>query len=249
MKKSIYDEQPFGEFNYDRDEIYKKDMLGSFFLERIRNKKIADIGTGRGFLLDFLVKNGIPRKNLYGCDLSEESVKECVKKGYNVRVDDNTSLSYSSDSFDAVISNGVIHHTKNYIKSFRELVRITKPDGLIYLSVYSLLHFYPLFYFLCSPLRFLYHRISRNLVDFFFFPLFRFLYFYPVIKVLTKTSVDSKTAKTLFYDQILTPVARFRTPRTIKRYISRSGCELLKFGNEKGGQMITFVFRKRSDSV
>ena len=51
------------------------------------------------------------------------------------------------DNFsDLVISDGVIHHTGDTVRSFNECVRILKPGGLLYLAVYKKYRYYPFLY-------------------------------------------------------------------------------------------------------
>ena len=52
---------------------------------------------------------------------------------------------------DMVISHGVIHHTPDPIQCFRELVRILKPGGKLFLGVYNWDNLYRSLYFFFSP--------------------------------------------------------------------------------------------------
>ena len=45
-------------------------------------------------------------------------------------------LKFKPNTFDAIVSNGVLHHTKNAEESFRCLVNVAKPGGLIVIGLY-----------------------------------------------------------------------------------------------------------------
>lgn len=51
-----------------------------------KNVKILELGCGRGYLLEFLRKNGF--ENLEGIDISEEQISITKRKGFNVKVSD-----------------------------------------------------------------------------------------------------------------------------------------------------------------
>jgi SAM-dependent methyltransferase len=46
-------------------------------------------------------------------------------------------IPYDSDSFDIVISQGVLHHTSEPYRGFQELVRICKPGGFVNIYLYN----------------------------------------------------------------------------------------------------------------
>ena len=61
-----------------------------------------------------------------------KNVKNLKFKNENV-----LDLSFKDNTFDVVISNGVIHHTTNLKKGIKEIVRVCKPGGKIWLYLYS----------------------------------------------------------------------------------------------------------------
>ena len=69
-------------------------------------------------------------------DISPEESKY-FKKNENVqfKIQDATSLDFSDNSFDFTFSVSAIEHIYNkYLTAIREIIRVTKKDGLIYLS-------------------------------------------------------------------------------------------------------------------
>jgi ubiquinone/menaquinone biosynthesis C-methylase UbiE len=47
------------------------------------------------------------------------------------------ALPYPDESFDVVISQGVLHHTGDPLRGFKELVRICKPNGFVAIYLYN----------------------------------------------------------------------------------------------------------------
>jgi len=108
------------------------------FLNNIENdSKILEVGCGNG-------KNLLYRKDelvSYGCDISDEFVRICRERGLNVDKGDNINLNYKNNFFDYTISVAVIHHISSEerrIQAIKELVRVTKPGGKIFIEVWAM---------------------------------------------------------------------------------------------------------------
>ncbi len=104
-------------------------------------KKVLDLGCGSGGYIVSLAKNGF---EVYGLDFSIEAIevaKSWLKEdGYEGNLELASiykELPYSDNIFDAVISFRVIHHAKieDIRKLIKELERILKPQGLIFITV------------------------------------------------------------------------------------------------------------------
>jgi len=107
-------------------------------------KRVLDLGCGSGRHIIFLTKQGF---NVYGFDISKHGIKiarDWLKKEKlkaNLKIGSiYNKLPYQDDFFDAIVSIRVIHHAK--IKSVRKLIkeieRILKPAGLIFITVAKL---------------------------------------------------------------------------------------------------------------
>lgn len=120
-------------FNHTRYNIWR---CVKEFLDNIESKSlIGDIGCGNG-------KNMVYRKDCYnyGCDLSDNLVKICLKKDLNVVLGNILNIPYNNDIFNYVLCVAVIHHLDSIIKRKRaidELIRITKPGGNIFILVWA----------------------------------------------------------------------------------------------------------------
>ena len=98
--------------------------------------KILDAGAGTGLVGECLVKAGYG--NLVAMDLSLGMLQEA--KGKKVYTDVHQMalgepLDFPTDEFDAVVSVGVFTQGHAPASSFNELVRVTKPGGMIVFSL------------------------------------------------------------------------------------------------------------------
>ncbi len=118
-------------------EYQSPQRAASVFAKRVpREAKILDAGAGTGLVGARLSALGY--NNLVAMDMSQGMLEEARKK--QVYMDFHQmvmgeSLDYPTDSFDAVISVGVLTIGHAPAGSFDELVRITKPGGYIVFSL------------------------------------------------------------------------------------------------------------------
>lgn len=114
-------------------------ILTSF--KRHNVKRILDLGSGSGRHAVYFSKKGF---DVYGIDIAEEGIKitkdwlEKEKLHADLRVGSiYKKLPYQDNLFDAVISTNTIHHAriKNIQKAIREIERVLKPRGLIFITV------------------------------------------------------------------------------------------------------------------
>jgi len=108
---------------------------------RYRNKKILEVGVGAG--TDFVqwVRAGA---HAYGVDLTQEAIDntrtrlalENLAADY-LAVADAEQLPFDDDQFDLSYSWGVIHHSPNTFTCLNEMIRVTKPGGIIKVMIYN----------------------------------------------------------------------------------------------------------------
>ena len=97
---------------------------------------VLDAGAGTGLVGLALAEQGF--QNLTAMDLSEGMLEEARDKNVYGKLDQmvlGEPLSYATDSFDAVISVGVMTLGHAGPDSFSELLRITKPQGYIVFTI------------------------------------------------------------------------------------------------------------------
>jgi len=122
------------ETDYDRkyQEIAEQAAKSARIVERVvefvnrfdlANKTVLEIGSGRGYLQDVA-------ENYIGLDISPSVARFYHKKFV---VGSATALPFSDDSFDGVWSIWVFEHVPNPEQAFREMRRVTRNNGMIFL--------------------------------------------------------------------------------------------------------------------
>lgn len=102
----------------------------------LKDRKILDIGCGRGGMLSNFVKYGASPHNLSGIDLLPERIK-LAKISYpniNFRCGDASKLPYENSSFDIIMQFTVftsILYDQMKISISSEMLRVLKQDGFI----------------------------------------------------------------------------------------------------------------------
>ncbi|MFC2070528.1 class I SAM-dependent DNA methyltransferase [Chloroflexota bacterium] len=101
-----------------------------------KDARTLDAGAGTGLVGQLLAEQGY--KNLTAMDLSkgmleEARTKNCYQEFHQMMMGE--PLDYATDSFDAIISVGVLTVGHAPAGSFDELIRITKPGGHIVFSL------------------------------------------------------------------------------------------------------------------
>lgn len=122
--------------------FYTRHRLWDISLDWFSGKDCLDAGCGGGRFV--IALSHLNANNVEGIDISENAIKIAKQriqerniKNANVQVASVLELPFKDDSFDYVISSGVIHHTHNPHKAFTEIVRVIRPGGKIFLSVYG----------------------------------------------------------------------------------------------------------------
>ena len=105
------------------------------------NGKVLEIGCGNGQGTQLIQKHFQPR-TVVGIDLDPQMIKIARQKDYKGEADfqvaNVNNLPFKDNTFDAVFDFGIIHHIPNWKKAIEEIVRVTKPDGLLVLEDLSI---------------------------------------------------------------------------------------------------------------
>ena len=134
-----YDEKLFRE----SVELFRFRLkANNFDLNWFKGKKCLDAGCGGGRYSIAIAEEGASK--VIGCDLSEQGIDDASKRAkfYNLNnleflKASVLDLPFKDNEFDMSWCAGVLHHTSNPAKGLRELARVTKKGGLIYLLLYG----------------------------------------------------------------------------------------------------------------
>lgn len=199
----------------------------------------AEIGCGPGRGTLFMARRGI---DLVAVDISMGSLRLARRRApeCNFALASNLKLPFRDSSFDAVISDGVIHHTPDAYRSFCENARILRPGGVMYVGVYRRKRYYYYVYtYIGRPIRWLERRTwGKALIYVTLLPLY-----YAAHLVKSRGKRTWRGAKNFFYDYIITPQATFHTRDEIEEWGRDNGLELLEY-DEDVGNVHAFVLRK-----
>jgi ubiquinone/menaquinone biosynthesis C-methylase UbiE len=107
-----------------------------------RGKAVLEIGVGAGADFQNWCSYAL---HATGVDLTEKAValtrerlelNSISPEGYVLQTADAENLPFDADSFDLVYSWGVLHHTPDTGRAFREALRVLKPGGVVKAMIY-----------------------------------------------------------------------------------------------------------------
>jgi 2-polyprenyl-3-methyl-5-hydroxy-6-metoxy-1,4-benzoquinol methylase len=145
--RSFYEETPFPSYEglEDFGELVAKGQSNPFSRQLLDavgyNKTVLECGCGTGQMSHFLQLNN---NHVLGIDLSLSSLglamehkqrNQLVRAGFcqmNI-----FELAIKDNSFDVVISHGVLHHTFDARRAFASIVKKCKPGGIVMVGLYN----------------------------------------------------------------------------------------------------------------
>ena len=147
--KNQYEENPFPRWRTTnlpnkmdlKDFIYKK--TNCHFIDYGSEKKkilIAGCGTGQ----QILNYSGINDADIFAIDISKTSLAYAKRMTDQYKIQnikyfqtDLLNIDLLKESFDMIISTGVLHHMEKPIKGLKSLCKVLKPNGFLKLGLYS----------------------------------------------------------------------------------------------------------------
>lgn len=147
MVKSFYEETPFPNYN-DHDSVRtlieksRRGVYANALNEALPfNSTILEVGCGTGQLTNFL---GVSTRRAIGTDMCLNS----LRLGENFRQQHGLGRvrfaqmnlfrpCFKPEQFDAVLCNGVLHHTADPVGGFRSLVPLVRPGGYMVIGLYN----------------------------------------------------------------------------------------------------------------
>ena len=144
---SMYERHPFpsysDKFRKASEEMFLKMRLLGLTREEHSGKNILDCGCGTGEFTSWYASHG---NQVTAIDLSKPSIEQARAYAKSYGLDDKINFVHKSvlemdfpdNSFDIVYSYGVLHHTADPYRGFRNMIRVCKPGGVVIVSVYNL---------------------------------------------------------------------------------------------------------------
>ena len=241
-----YDSHPF-DFLTAADEARIEDWQPRPFRRFVETylqpgQRIAEIGCGPGRGTLYLMRREFA---VIAVDLSFGSLLLARRRAPDAVyiAATNLQLPLPDGAFDAVVSDGVIHHTPDPRRAFAENVRVLKPGGHLYLAVYNRHGYYYYFYtHLGVPIRWLEKkRWGRWLIRSTLLPVYYFVHL-----VKSRGRRTWRGARHFFYDYIITPRASFHSKDEIEAWGRTAGLSLLDY-DPAVGNVHAFIFRKNEE--
>lgn len=127
-------------FNRKQNLEAKSLLLNRINKNIFKNKNVLDAGCGGGrysYAISTLNAKKVTAVDYGNMGLAVAKKNYKGVKNLSFKKEDVLNLSFKDSSFDVVFSNGVIHHTTNLKKGIKEIVRVCKKGGKIWLYLYS----------------------------------------------------------------------------------------------------------------
>lgn len=104
----------------------------------IKEKKILEIGCGRGGFSNYLARHSDVPAQIMACDYSVAAL-DIAQRNYGSdkicwKQEDIMAVSFEDNSFDTAISCETIEHVTNPKRAIKELYRVLKPGGRLLLT-------------------------------------------------------------------------------------------------------------------
>ena len=132
---------------YD-DEIFEQSVglfrkrfeANGFDLGWLKGKKCLDVGCGGGRYCVAMAREGAGE--VVGVDVGAEGLEDARRRArdypqVSFQYGSALELPFGDGEFDFVLSSGVLHHTAYPEAGFREVCRVLRPGGKLYLLLYS----------------------------------------------------------------------------------------------------------------
>jgi ubiquinone/menaquinone biosynthesis C-methylase UbiE len=241
-----YDDHPFDAITADDErhpETIQPEPFVEFCEQHLRGQiSVAEIGCGPGRATMYLTALGAA---VTAIDISAASLTRARRRAPNARYVRATAMAlpFADATFEAAVSDGVIHHTPDARAAFAETARILRPGGHLYLGVYDRRRLYYYIYtYAGPPIRWVERSAAgRAALSLTLMPLY-----YLIHLAKSRGRRTWVGAKNFFYDYIITPRATFYTRKEITAWGGELGLELIKYDPSLGNVHV-FVFQRRSN--
>lgn len=105
-----------------------------------KESRIMDLGTGTGYISFNLAKSNMTLQ-VIGLDIVTNTLKANTEKAIQEQIDNikfveynGVDIPFKDNSFDCIVSRYAMHHFVEVEKSFKEIYRVLKPGGQLFIS-------------------------------------------------------------------------------------------------------------------
>ncbi len=134
--RSYYD--AFAErYDQGRDHGYHKlidDQAAAIVRRYSSDRDVLEVGCGTGLILQRVAPHA---RSARGVDLSPGMLGRARSRGLDVDEGSATALPFADASFDLAYSFKVLAHIPDWDACMREMVRVTRPGGLLVFDIYN----------------------------------------------------------------------------------------------------------------
>lgn len=127
--------------------FYTQQRLVLNWIGEVRGKTILDLGPGTGHFSQTLTA----QNTVIGVDFVPQMLKFCAEKGFWVVQANGMTLPLPDQSMDIIICAGVLQHIDDSVSFLKELLRVRKPDGQLYLTTLNKDSIVRRLYYLLTP--------------------------------------------------------------------------------------------------
>ena len=209
-------------------------------------QRVLDVGCGASARNPIFIQRYWGREAV-AVDLSWRTLQQAQQRINTPFVNGNVlALPFRDGSFDFAMSTGVIHHTPDPRLALRELKRVVRAGGGMFVSVYNRRSiYYPVYRYLGGVFRALVRWGLEPLVRWVFVPLYA-LFYAPIVWLAVKriVRVPYRQAQADFHDKFLNPYVLFYCLEEIEEWIAAEDMVCLKSGTHMATMMLGFLIRK-----
>lgn len=239
MSQSVYDDRPFDWVELDKASQSYPDLFRRFLASLPDGSLRCEIGCGAGRNLAGLRE----RAGLtVGLDLSFVSARSSRRATGNTLRGNALLVPFRDRTFDAVVLDGVAHHTPDPRRAIEEAVRITRAGGRIYIAVYKSGNLYSWLYQTVGSVlrRVSGFRAGRVINDAFALWIYR-----PAQFLKRRVWRTPDAARNLYSDYFLTPIASFHSREALVSWIERAGASIREIDEFPEGNCRLVIAERR----
>lgn len=232
---TFYDDHPFDFVEAGAERPSFPGFFVGFIDGLASGTRVLDLGCGSGRNLAELSS----KRRAAGLDRSLRSAMRALRFAPTL-CGDAARIGCRSAVVDAVVLDGVAHHTPEAESCVREAARVLRPGGRLYIAVYKNAGYYPFAYRkIGAAFRWLAaRRWGQWFLGWSAIPL------YGALHRWRRGPRSREAIRSLFADYFLTPIASFHSREEVEGWGNGAGLKIEGYDPYPSGNCHLFVFRK-----